>query len=148
MGHSLNPLVRGRGLSRNLFRAGPLPYGSRLGWRFLQSRDRKGAVVRASLLQNLAGLGLSDQTVCIVLEKVPSTHQPFGSKAHLRDVLLSIRERVVLASILDVPVGEADKVKPGVTAVTLPVRETVCGLPVALSVRVSVAVSVVDMEGV
>jgi hypothetical protein len=30
---------------------------------------------------------LSNQTICIVLEKVPSTHKSFGGSAHLRNVL-------------------------------------------------------------
>jgi len=45
-------------------------------------------------------------------------------------------------------VGVMAKVKPGATAATLPVSETVCGLVAAPFVSVSVAVSVVATEGV
>ena len=41
----------------------------------------------AFLVQDLAGFGLSDQTVSIVLKKVPSTHESFSGGAHLCDVL-------------------------------------------------------------
>jgi len=44
--------------------------------------------------------------------------------------------------------GEADKVKPGVTGVVLPVRVTICGLVTSVSTMVSVAVSAPAVDGV
>jgi len=44
--------------------------------------------------------------------------------------------------------GAMARVKPGATAVTLPVSETVCGLVAAVSTIVSDAVSVAAVEGV
>jgi hypothetical protein len=41
----------------------------------------------ALLFRDIAGFSLSNQTVCIVFEKVPATHKSFGGGAHLRDVL-------------------------------------------------------------
>src|SRR5438046_10369910 len=68
------------------------------------------------LLQNLAGVGLVDQSVRVVLEKVPSTHEPFGGGAYFRDVgfvrpvtLLDGRSRVTRGERLSLRSGEGDK---------------------------------------
>src|SRR5258705_5152189 len=58
---------------------------------FRSARESQGPDITDSgitllLLQNLAGFGLTDQAGRIVLEKIPSTHKPFGGGAYFRDV--------------------------------------------------------------
>src|SRR5271170_5069551 len=108
--------------------------------------DGGGATMDVVAKVNIAvavppAVGVTDDGAIMHVERCGAPVQASATAPVKPPTEVTVMASVTLAPFVTISMVFVEpKVKPGVTAVTLPVRETVCGLVVAPSVIVSVAV--------
>ena len=113
-----------------------------------------GATVAVVAKVNIAvavppAVGVTDDGEIMQVERFGAPVQASATAALKVPTEVTVMVAVPLEPLATVNVvGEAAKVKPGVTGVVVPVRVTVWGLVVSVSTMVRVAVSMPAVEGV